>query len=242
LVTRYDRWFSDDLSREMEIKSYGHGGKPVLFIPCQEGRFFDFENFGLIDAFAPFIDEGLVTVFCVDTVDMETWSATGADPARRAERHEAWMRYLAYDAAGYIRECRGEQGILAYGASLGSLHAANLYFRFPETFDAVLCLSGVYTASYGFGDYMDGTVYLNSPVDYLANMPWDHPYLGLYRQNKAVFCVGQGPWEEPHYTRDLEYILHQKGIPAWVDYWGYDVSHDWPWWKREVPYFLPHLL
>ena len=230
----YDRWFSEDLGREMEIKSYGHAGKPVLFIPCQEGRFFDFENFGLIDAFAPFIDE--------DTVDMETWSATGADPARRAERHEAWMRYLAYDVAGYIRERRGEQGILAYGASLGSLHAANLYFRFPETFDAVLCLSGVYTASYGFGDYMDGTVYLNSPVDYLANMPWDHPYLGLYRQNKAVFCVGQGPWELPETTFRVRDLCAEKGIGVWVDVWGYDSRHDWDWWYKQTAYHIPHLL
>ncbi len=242
METRYDRWFSDDLQRDMEIRSYGHAGKPVLFIPCQSGRFFDFENFGLIDAFYPFIDSGVVTVFCVDTIDGETWANPDGDPAWRAERHEAWMRYLAYDVAEYIREICGEQGILAYGASLGSIHAANLYFRFPDTFDAVLCLSGVYTASYGFGDYMDGTVYLNSPVDYLSNMPWDHPFLAKYREHKAVFCVGQGAWEVPQYTRDLEYVLHQKGIPAWVDYWGWDVNHDWPWWIRQVPYFLPHLI
>jgi esterase/lipase superfamily enzyme len=41
--------------------------------------------------------------------------------------------------------------------------------------------------------------------------------------------------------RDLaavEPLLAQLGIPAWVDRWGYDVSHDWPWWKKQLPYFL----
>ena len=42
---RYFKHYSGNLGRDMEFKVYGHGGKPVLFIPCQGGRFFDFENF-----------------------------------------------------------------------------------------------------------------------------------------------------------------------------------------------------
>jgi esterase/lipase superfamily enzyme len=30
-------------------------------------------------------------------------------------------------------------------------------------------------------------------------------------------------------------------VPAWFDYWGYDVNHDWPWWRRQLPYFLGKL-
>ena len=33
-----------------------------------------------------------------------------------------------------------------------------------------------------------------------------------------------------------------KGIGAWCDFWGYDVEHDWPWWKKQIRYFLPYLL
>ncbi len=43
--TDYRKWYSPSLGREMECKVYGHGGRPVLFIPCQDGRFFDFENY-----------------------------------------------------------------------------------------------------------------------------------------------------------------------------------------------------
>ena len=45
MEVRYMKWYTDRLYREMEIKIYGHVGKPVLFIPCQGGRFFDFENY-----------------------------------------------------------------------------------------------------------------------------------------------------------------------------------------------------
>jgi esterase/lipase superfamily enzyme len=52
--------------------------------------------------------------------------------------------------------------------------------------------------------------------------------------------VGQGAWEAEciRDTRALQAILEAKGIPAWVDFWGYDVNHDWPWWRKMMPYFL----
>ena len=34
----------------------------------------------------------------------------------------------------------------------------------------------------------------------------------------------------------------EKNIPAWIDYWGYDVNHDWPWWRKQMPYFLGNVL
>ena len=33
-------------------------------------------------------------------------------------------------------------------------------------------------------------------------------------------------------------IFREKQIPAWVDFWGHDVDHDWPWWFRQMRYFL----
>ena len=80
------------------------------------------------------------------------------------------------------------------------------------------------------------------PVDYLAGMddPW---FLERYRRNTIVICTGQGAWEEDsiRHTRRMERILAGKDIPAWFDYWGYDVNHDWPWWRLQMPYFLGEL-
>ena len=136
----------------------------------------------------------------------------------------------------------GYPGIMAAGCSLGATHAANLYFRRPDLFDRLMALSGVYSAEFGFGSYMDEVVYRNSPVHYLSNMPEDHPFIDLYNRKKAVICVGQGPWEIPDSTRKLDAILKWKHIDAWVDYWGYDCSHDWPWWHKQTAYFVPWLL
>ena len=60
---RYLKHWSSHLNRDMEFKVYGSGGgKPVLFIPCQSGRFFDFENFKMIDYWAKWIEAGECTV------------------------------------------------------------------------------------------------------------------------------------------------------------------------------------
>ncbi len=41
--SRYEKHWSGWLNRDMEFKIYGSCGlKPVIFIPCQAGRFWDF--------------------------------------------------------------------------------------------------------------------------------------------------------------------------------------------------------
>ncbi len=249
METQYFKQYSPALGRDMEVKVYGHAGRPVLFIPCQNGRFFDFENFHMTDAWAPFIDAGQVMVFSIDTIDEETWSNTNGDGYWRIRRYEQWIHFIVDELAPFIRDMvnarngwDGYPGIIAFGCSLGATHAANLYFRFPGVFDGLLALSGIYTASYGFGSYMDEVVYRNSPVDYLAGMPGDHPYIAEYNRHQGIICVGQGAWEVPETTRRMAQICQEKGIHLWVDFWDYDCAHDWDWWYKQVAYFVPKLL
>ena len=242
METQYFKQWSEVLGCNMETKVYGHGGKPMLFIPCQDGRFFDFENFGMTDTWAPWIDEGKVMVFTVDTIDKETWSDKGGDPYWRARRHEQWMDYLTKELAPFILNWTKQEGIISFGCSLGATHAANLYLRRPDLFNGCLALSGIYTADYGFDGYMDEVVYQNSPVHYMANLPEDHPYIGMFNSQRAAICVGLGAWEQPETTRQLADIFYRKGIHTWVDFWGGDVNHDWPWWYKQAVYFFPWLL
>ena len=249
METQYLKQYSPSLERDMECKLYGHAGRPDLFIPCQDGRFFDFENFHMTDTWSPWIESGEVMVFSIDTIDASTWSDFWGNARWRIERYEQWIHYIVDEVVPFMRQMVNERngwtgypGILVFGCSLGATHAANLYFRRPDLFDRLLALSGIYTAEYGFGSYMDDLVYRNSPVHYLANMPADHPFIELYNQKKAAVCVGQGPWELPDSTRRLKEILESKGIHAWVDFWGYDCSHDWCWWYKQVSYFVSYLL
>jgi esterase/lipase superfamily enzyme len=237
----YHKWYSPNLRQEMELKVYGWYGKPVLVFPAQEGRFYDFENFGMIEAIADFIEAGKVKVFTVDSIDSQSWANWHVHPADRASRHEDYDRYIIEEVAPFIRQMCGDntKGILTTGCSMGGYHAANFFFRHPDVFDALICLSGLFQLGMFVGDYMDETIYYNSPLVYLPNLedPW---YLERYRQSQIIICCGQGAWEDAMQAdaRAMKAILDAKGIPAWVDFWGYDVNHDWPWWRRQLPYFL----
>ena len=159
------------------------------------------------------------------------------------------MRFLTDEIAPFIQDDTrrlngwgGQPGIIAFGCSLGALHAANLFFRRPDLFDGLLALSGIYTASYGFGSFMNEQVYLNSPVDYLAGMSNDHPYIERYRSHRGIIVVGTGPWEMPETTLRLKALSEEKNMGLWVDVWGHDAAHDWDWWFRQVDYHVPHLI
>ena len=249
METQYFKDYSPALGRDMECKIYGHAGRPVLFIPCQDGRFFDFENFKMADVWAPWIESGQVMVCAIDTIDKETWSDKNGDPRQRICRHEQWINYITNEIVPFMQDMACERkgwpekpGVLVFGCSLGATHAANLYLRRPDLFDGLLALSGIYSSEYGFGSYMDDLVYMNSPIHYMPNLPEDHPYIEMYNRQKAVICVGLGAWEMPESTRALDWTLKNKGINIWVDYWGYDCCHDWDWWYKQVVHFLPYLL
>jgi esterase/lipase superfamily enzyme len=241
----YRKTYSPALQRDMEIKVYGHTGQPCLVFPCQDGRYYDFENFGMLPHCQPYIDQGRLKLYCVDSIDRETWSAASEPPYDRVRRHEAWFNYLIeelYPSA--MQETGWPHRAMTMGFSMGAMHAVNTLFRRPDLFDTVIALSGAYQPEHFLGDYMDEVVYRNSPVSSIRGMPHGHPWIELLNTCKIVICVGQGAWEEEMLasTRLLDRALYEKGIHAWIDYWGTDVSHDWPWWHKQLPYFLSKVM
>jgi esterase/lipase superfamily enzyme len=244
MQTEYHKWNSPALGQDMELKIYGYYGKPIVVFPAQSGRFYDFENFGMVGAIADYIESGQVKLFCVDSIDAQSWSNREAHPADRARRHQDYDQYITAEVVPFIhKHCMGsDQKYITTGVSMGAYHAANFFFRHPDIFDTTIALSGVYRLNMFIGNYMDENVYYNSPINYLPGMedPW---YLDQYRQSNIIICCGQGAWEDDMIadTHTIKQILEAKEIPHWIDFWGYDVNHDWPWWRKMLPYFLDNL-
>ena len=244
MKVQYFKEQSRELNRDMEFKVYGTGGKLCLAFPSQNGRFYDFENFQMVDSIAPWLENEEILLICPDSVDQESWSKEDGDPRQRIEIQERWFRYITLELLPRVQALDAKPGkAIVTGCSMGGVHAGNFFFRRPDLFDTLISLSGTFDAGYFFHDYMDDLVYENSPIHFLRNMPLDHPYMELYRESKIILCVGQGAWEEDLLagTRAMDQLLQEKGIPAWSDYWGYDVDHDWYWWRKQLPYFFGHL-
>lgn len=217
----------------------------MLVFPTQDAMSDNFENFGMIDTLAGYLSGGKIQLFCLDTVDIETWSNVWGDKDWRANRQEAYYHYVIDEVLPFIHEINGSGALpLVTGCSLGGMHAAILFLRRPELFSGLLSLSGVYDAKFFFDGWLNPVLYDNSPVDFLSRMPKDHPYIKIYNEKPIILCVGQGAWEEEgrRTTAMMRDIFRDKGIRAWVDFWGFDVEHDWRWWKQQILYFLPYLL
>lgn len=245
----YHKGWSSSLGRDMEYKHYGHAGRPLVMFPTSRGRFYQYEDTGSVEALRDFIDSGRIQIWTLDSIDDETFLSHDPDVAKRMARHEAFFRYVRNEALSEILASalisNGGKSMrpIFGGCSMGAFHSSNFSFRYPELVAGVIALSGVYSTRDFMGDSLEGSIYFNSPLDYLPELA-DELTLDRLRSLRLIFCTGQGAWEERMVveTRKLEGILRAKQIPAWVDYWGDDVSHDWPWWQKQMVYFLDHWL
>jgi esterase/lipase superfamily enzyme len=245
----YHKTDSGHLGRTMEYKRYGHAGRPMIVFPTSNGRFFQYEDSGAVGALSAFIDSGRIQVWTLDGIDGETFFGHGADLQARIERHNAYFRYVREEAipiiTGEARTSNNGADLkpLLSGCSMGAFHASNFLFQNPGLVSGIIALSGVYSTRDFFGPTLDGGIYFNSPLAYLPGLN-DDEMLSSLRAKRMIFCCGQGQWEERMLadTRALERVLREKHIPAWVDIWGPDVSHDWPWWHRQLQYFVTHWL
>ena len=76
----YHHFWSSNLNQEMEFKLYGHAGKPILVFPAQGGRFFEFEDFGMVEAARWFIEEGKIRLVTPESLDYQTLGESERPP------------------------------------------------------------------------------------------------------------------------------------------------------------------
>ncbi|MGH9794775.1 MAG: esterase, partial [Candidatus Acidiferrales bacterium] len=93
----YHKGFSRQLHLEMEMLVFGHAGAPILVFPSSMGRFFEYEDAGMIGALASGIDAGRIQVFCVDSVDLESWYNHWAHPRDKVGRHVQYDNFIVHE-------------------------------------------------------------------------------------------------------------------------------------------------
>ena len=232
------------LGKDMHVNVYGKKGLPVVMFPTLAASPESLEDAGVVDELAEYLDSGIIQLFCTETVDQESWAADG-DPKERARRQETYYHYVVDELVPLVHKVsKSTARPLAMGCDMGATHAAIALLRRPDLFQGCVCLSGSYDARRYFGDWMDATLYDNTPNAFLPQMPLDHPYVAVYNQRQLLFCTGQEASEADSLrcTREMDANLVRLGVEAWCDYWGGDVTHGWYWWKKQLRYFLPIVL
>jgi esterase/lipase superfamily enzyme len=240
---RTTAWYSQNLGMEMPLVAYGHAGYPLLMFPTAAADYLEYERFHLVDAISPLIEAGRVRAYSINSVNRYSLLNEQASPQWKAELLTRYDRYIIDEVLPLIRNDTGDSQArpITTGASLGAFLSANAYFRHPDLLRGVIAMSGSYDIRSYLRGYTDDNVYFNNPMQYLSNLNDDY-HLPLLKSADAIFILsGQGAYEAPERSRQLAQLLDSKGIPNKLDLWGHDVNHDWPWWRKMLPYYLHKL-
>lgn len=231
----YHRWYSPALNRDMELLVFGHAGARVLVFPTSLGKYYEWEDRGMIAALGEHLERGWLQLYCVDSVDAESWYNWGAHPGARAWRQTLYDRYLCDEVLPLSRQKNDNPFCITAGASFGAYHAMNFALRHPEITGRVLAMSGMFNIERWLGGYSDEQVYLNCPCLYLPNES-DERRLRALRNLDIIIAVGR---DDPNIgnNRWFSGMLWGKGIGNALREWD-GWSHDWPWWRQMVTQYI----
>ncbi len=226
----YHTQYSHELGRDMESLVFGHAGQRVLVFPTSMGRFFQYEDSGMIRALAGKLEAGALQLFCVDSVDSESWYNKSVPPGARISRHVQYERYVTNEFLPYLKGKNQAPQIAVTGCSFGGYHALNFSLRHPDLVSACVTMSGSFDIKSFLDGYYDDNVYFNNPPDYMSNLS-DEKFLSQIRQMRIV--LGSSDWD---FCLDanvkMAAILQGKGISHWLDIYRDNSTHDWPLWQR----------
>jgi esterase/lipase superfamily enzyme len=227
----YRKWYSQHLGRDIDMLVYGHWGYPVLMFPTSMGRYYEYKDFGFIETVRWFVETGKIKIYCIDSIDRDSWYAKHLHPGTRIWNHVLYDRFLHTELVpGIQRECsEGKIGVA--GVSFGGYHALNFAFRHPEQVGNLFTIGAAFDIRSFLNGYYDDNVYYNNPPDFLPNA--HNPE--FYRMN-IVLGTSEYDFCKPS-TLNISTILRNKGIQHKLDImpWG---DHDWPVWKEQFPRFM----
>lgn len=231
----YHKWYSPRLQRDMELLIHGHAGARVLVFPTSNGRYYEYEDRGMVENLRDQIEAGWLQLYCVDSVDAETFYNWHAHPGWRIWRHLQYEEYILNEVLPLSRARNANPFMMTHGCSFGAFHALNIALRHPHLFGRTLALSGKYDMSNFFGGYSDTSIYLNTPIQYVPNLP-EGPQLDAIRRMDIIIVAGR---DDPNIenNRAMSSALWNRNIwHAFREWDGW--SHDWPYWQKMVRHYI----
>lgn len=231
----YQRWYSPSLSRDMELLVLGHAGARVLVFPTSMGRFYEWEDRGMPEVLGEQIRNGWLQLFCVDSVDQESWYATWKSPGDRAWRHVQYEKYLLGEVLPFTAHRNPNPFLIATGASFGAYHAVNFALRHPQLVGRVVGMSGLYDIRRFTDGEEDANVFANNPSHFVSHLA-DVGRLEALRRMDIVLATGaEDAFVENN--RYLSGVLWEKGIGNALRVWD-GWAHDWPYWKQMIVKYI----
>lgn len=231
MTESYHNWYSPALGKGFEMLVFGESGFPLVLFPTSMGRYYENKDFQLIESASWFLDNGLVQIFCPDSIDSLSWYNKQVHPAVRVHNHIQYDHLLHKELVPSILEKTGYDRVALAGCSFGAYHAMNFGFRHPELVKYIFCMSGAFDIKGQLDGYYSDDVYFNNPVDFIPSA--NHPAFGdmhiILGTGEHDICLDA--------NLKMAEILRNKHISHWLDVHS-GANHDWPVWRSMFPHYL----
>jgi esterase/lipase superfamily enzyme len=219
----------------MELLIFGHAGAPMIVFPTSQGRYFEYEDRGMVGALSDGLERGLLQLVCVDSVDAESWYCSWAHPSGRIARHIQYDQYVLNEVIPFVHNENRNDFWMTTGCSFGAYHAINFGLRHPEVIRRSIGLSGLYDMRSFMDGYYNQDFYFNNPIDYTANLH-DANYIQQLQQQDIILAIGAE--DQARSSNDkLAAQLWRAGIGNALRIWD-GWSHDWPFWDKMIRIYV----
>ncbi len=231
----YHRWHSPPLNRDMELLIFGHAGARVLVFPTSQGRYYEWEDRGMTGVLHEHLERGWLQLYCVDSVDAESWYCKWAHPGGRAYRHHQYFEYLLREVLPLSNHKNSNPFLMTLGASFGAYHAMTFGLKYPHLVSRILGFSGIYDIRGWTDGFSNDFVYFNNPVEFIPNES-DPGRLEQLRGLDIIMAAGKDD-RLIGSSRAMSGALWGKGIGNALREWD-GWSHDWPYWEKMLLMYI----
>jgi esterase/lipase superfamily enzyme len=228
------KWYSPNLNREIKMLVFGHAGYPVILFPTSMGSYHENKDQKLIESARWYIEQGLIQIFCPDSIDKDSFYNKHIHPAHRIENHVWYDKMICHEIVERVKNNTAVGKVAVAGCSFGGYHAANFAFRHPGYVSHMFSMSGAFSIKSFMEGFHNDQVYFNSPEDYLH---------GLNDGNlwNMDIVIGTSNWDIClDANLNLSRILAHKDVPHWLDI-RQNQKHDWPVWREMFPHYLSRI-
>ena len=231
---RYYKWYSPNLNRNTEMLVFGHSGYPVILFPTSMGSFYENKDMGLIESARWYIEQGLIQIYCPDSIDKNSFYNKQIHAVHRIENHDCYDKMICHEIVEKVRHNAPSGKVAMAGCSFGGYHAANFAFRHPGYVSHLFSMSGIFNVKSYLDGFYNDSVFYHTPEDYL-------PGFNDYELWNMDIALGTSNWDICFDANlKMSKLLANKNMDHWLDI-RQDKQHDWPLWKEMFPHYLSRI-
>lgn len=230
-AVQHIQYYSNVLSRNINLEITGNWGYPILMFPSSGGQYTQNTDFGLNGSVMKFVEAGKIKLYNVETIDMISFYDDNMASEVKIHNYELYVAFLKSELIPYIQNECNTHRVATAGVSFGGYHAANTAFRFPDLVSHLFTMSGVFNIRNMTPLSDDMRIYFNCPDEFMQNEEsWKYHHMQI--------VLSTSDWDscKPK-NQHMASVLDAKGIAYWYDERKW-IHHDWPLWKMVFPEYI----